>query len=51
MPMTPTQVKKPISRIALRLFTNKLNVKEKTSSCLFGAAKLKHKAFKAGTTL
>ena len=49
-PMASTPVKKPSTIKSLCLFTNILDVKSKTSTCLFGAAKSKRKAIKYVTT-
>ena len=49
-PMTSTLVKKPSARIALCLFTNILDVKDKTATCRVGSAKSKRKAIKYRTT-
>ena len=49
-PMAPSPVKKPSARRSLCLFTNILDVKNKTSTCRVGAAKSNHKATKYGTT-
>ena len=49
-PMTSTPVKKPTARKELCLFTNILEMKNKTTIRLVGAAKSKRKAIKAGTT-
>ena len=46
VPMTSTPVKKPIARKSLYLFTNILNVKNKTVECPVGAAKSKRRAMK-----
>ena len=48
--MTPTPVKKPSARKSLCIFTKILDVKKKTDIRRLGAAKLKLKAIKAGTT-
>ena len=49
-PMTPTPVKKQSTRKLWCLFTNILDVKNKTAIRPFGAAKLKCKAIKSGAT-
>ena len=49
--MTSTPVKKPSAGKSLCLFTNILDVKKKTVTRRFGAAKSKRKAIKYGTTL
>ena len=48
--MTPTSAKKPSARKSLCLFTNILDVKNKTAICRVGADKSKRKAFKYRTT-
>ena len=48
-PMTPTPVKKPSSRKSLCIFTNILDVKNKTATRRVGYAKSKRKVIKAGT--
>ena len=48
-PMTSTPVKKPSARKPLCLFTNILDMKKKTATRRFGAAKFKCKAIKYGT--
>ena len=48
--MTSTPVNKPSDIKSLCLFTNILDVKSKTSTRLFGAAKSKRKAIKYVTT-
>ena len=50
-PMKSTPVKKPIARKSLFLFTNRLNVKPKTSKRGIGAAKSKRRTMKVGTSL
>ena len=47
-PMTSTPVKKPSARKSLCLFTNILDVKNKTATRRVGAAKYKRKAIKYG---
>ena len=49
-PMTPTPVKKPTARKSLCIFTNILDVKNKTATRRVGTAKYKHKAVKSGST-
>ena len=48
--MTPPTLKKPSARKSLCIFTNILDVKNKTAIRWFGAAKSKRKSIKAGTT-
>ena len=50
-PITSTPVKKPNARKSLRLFTNILDVKNKTSIRRVRTAKSNSKALKAGTIL
>ena len=45
-PMTSTLVKKPSARKSLCMFTNVLEVKNKSSYCRVGAYKSKRKAIK-----
>ena len=49
-PITSTPVKKPSTGKSLYLFTNIFEVKKKTATRRFGAAKYKHKEIKYGTT-
>ena len=49
--MNPTQVNKPSFIKSLCLFTNILDVKNKTVIYRFRVDKSKHKAIKVGTTL
>ena len=49
-PMTSTPVKKQSSRKSLCLFTNMLDVKNKTATRQVGAAKSNRKSIKYGTT-
>ena len=49
-PMTSTPIKKPRARKSMCLFTYILDVKNKTATRTFGAAKYKHKAIKYGNT-
>ena len=49
-PMTSAPVKKPSARKSLCIFTNMLDVKNKTATCRFISAKSKRKAIKYGTT-
>ena len=51
VPMTSTPVKKQSARKSLCLFTNILDVKNKTEKRRVGAAKSKRKAIKAGNSL
>ena len=51
VPMTSTPVKKSSARKSLCLFTNILNVKNKTAKCRIGAAKPKHRAMKVSNRL
>ena len=50
LPMTSTPVKKPSARKPLCLFTNILDVNNKTANRLVGSATSKCKAIKYGTT-
>ena len=49
-PMTSTPVNKPSAIKSLCIFTNILDVKNKTDTCQVGAAKSKRKAIKYRTT-
>ena len=49
--MTPTPEKKPSARKSLHLFTNILDLKNKTAICPVGSEKSKRKEIKVGTTL
>ena len=49
-PMTPIPIKKPSTIKSLCVFTNILDVKDKTAISQVGAAKLKYKSIKAGTS-
>ena len=49
-PMKPTPVKEPSARKSLCLFTNILDVKNKTATRPVGAVKSKRKKIKSGTT-
>ena len=49
-PMTSTPVKKPSARKSLCIFTNTLDVKNKTATRQVGASKSKRKLIKYGTT-
>ena len=49
-PMTPTPVKKPSARQSLCIFTNILEVKNKTDTRQVGASKSERKGNKSGTT-
>ena len=51
VPMTSTPVKKPSTSKSLCLFTNILNVKNKTSKRHFVDAESKHRAMKVGNSL
>ena len=48
--MNPTPVKKPSAIKSMCLFTNIIDMKNKTTIRQVGAAKSKHKAIKAVTT-
>ena len=48
-PMISTPVKKPTARKSLCLFTNILDVKNKTATCRVGSAKSKRKEIKSET--
>ena len=45
-PMTSTPVNKPSDRKSLCLFTNIIDLKNKTATCKVGAVKSKRKTFK-----
>ena len=51
MPMASTPVKKPSARKSLCLFTNILNIKNKTAKCFIGAAKSKRRSMEVGNSL
>ena len=51
VPMTSTTVKKPSARKSLCLFTNILDVKEKTEKHRVGDEKSKRRAIKVGNSL
>ena len=51
VPMTSTPVKKPSARKSLCLFTNILDVKQKTAKHRIVAAKSKRRSMKVGTSL
>ena len=51
VPIISTPVKKLSARKSLCLFTNILNVKNEAEKRCIGAAKLKHRAIKVGTSL
>ena len=51
VPMTSTPVKKPSARKSLFIFTNILDVKQKTEKRRIGSAESKRRAMKLGTSL
>ena len=51
VPTTSEPVKKPSARKSLCIFTNVLDVKQKTAKRLIVAAKSKRRAMKVGTSL